>query len=199
MQTFERVLGFLLMATCIYLISILPASMYIGGLIAILATACAAWVWGRYGSLRAEGLKKVGLGLVCLVLVAGGVYLTLAPKQENLVWREFNAVEFNALLGQENLFVEFTADWCPTCKVLEQTSLSPNNLLGLTRSYNLILIRVDLTEFDQDAQTLLRSLNSASIPLLAVFPAGDLARRPVLLRDLYSADQMRAAVQSALD
>ena len=44
---------------------------------------------------------------------------------------------------------------------------------------------------------LLKALNSASLPLLAVFPAGEGAARPVLLRDIYSTTDLHLALRQA--
>ena len=56
----------------------------------------------------------------------------------------------------------------------------------------------DLTRNDAQAQALLRALDSASFPLLAVFPEGDAWGKPVVLRDIYTAGQMEEAVRQAL-
>ena len=95
------------------------------------------------------------------------------------------------------MLVEFTADWCPTCKVLERTVLSPETLQPLVERYHLQLIRVDLTRKDPDSEAFLRALGSVSIPLLAVFPTGKQAYEPLLLRDLFTADQLESLVKLA--
>ena len=82
--------------------------------------------------------------------------------------------------------------------MLERTALSPEHLIPLAKENNLLLIRVDLTRDDPHAHNLLKSLGSASIPLLAIFPEGDAAKFPVILRDIYTVEQMRGAVKQAL-
>ena len=90
--------------------------------------------------------------------------------------------------------MEFTADWCPSCKVLERTVLTPERLDALADRYGLRLVRVDLTRPDPDGEALLRALGSVSIPVTAIFPRGFLAKSPLVLRDLYTIRQLEAAL-----
>ena len=126
------------------------------------------------------------------------MYLSFAPAAPGVTWQPFRPDTFRSMLGKKPLLVEFTADWCPTCKVLERTTLTADNLKSLVERYDVTLVRVDLTRNDAQAQALLRALDSASIPLLAVFPEGDAWGKPVVLRDIYTAGQMEEAVRQAL-
>ena len=59
------------------------------------------------------------------------------------------------------------------------------------------LVRVDLTAPNAFATRLCEALGSKSIPVTALFPAGDNARRPVVLRDVYSVDDLEHALDAA--
>lgn len=199
MLAMERILGFLLLGTCLYLLTILPASLLLPALALLLAIAFSAWIWGTWGEFRAGGLRKLALLALCAALPLGSAWMAFSPRADaEIPWNMYSPELFAEHLGKRPLFVEFTADWCPTCKVLEKTTLAPEHLLPLAKENNLLLIRVDLTRDDPSAQNLLKSLGSASIPMLAVFPVGDSARSPVILRDIYTVEQMRGAVNQAL-
>ncbi len=198
MLTCERVLGFFLMGTALYLLSILPASMQVPALAVLLVAAVAAWVWGRWGSLRGALPRRLLIGAGGLAAVGLSMYLSFAPAAPGVAWQPFRPDTFRAMLGKKPLLVEFTADWCPTCKVLERATLTTDNLKSLVERYGVTLIRVDLTRNEAQGQALLRALDSASIPLLAVFPEGDAWRKPVVLRDIYTTGQMEEAVRQAL-
>ena len=199
MLAMERILGFLLLVTCLYLLTILPASLLLPALALLLTLAFSAWIWGTWGECRAAGLRRVFLIILCAVLPLGVAWVAFSPKTGNEIsWKIYSPELFANQLGKRPLFVEFTADWCPTCKVLEQTTLAAKHLLPLVEENDLLLIRVDLTRDEPSARTLLKSLGSASIPLLAVFPKGDAAYSPVILRDIYTVEQMRGAVKQAL-
>ena len=65
-------------------------------------------------------------------------------------WVEFSEESFRADLGKKAMIVEFTADWCPTCKVLERTTLAAPNLLPILDQYSVTAVKVDMT-FKNDA------------------------------------------------
>lgn len=195
----ERMLGFLLIGTCLYLLSILPDTLVFPALILLLTIAFSAWIWGTWGELRAGGARRFFLVVLCAAIPLCAAWTVFSPRSgQEVRWTTYSPELFAEQLGKRPLFVEFTADWCPTCKVLERTALSPEHLIPLAKENNLLLIRVDLTRDDPHAHNLLKSLGSASIPLLAIFPEGDAAKFPVILRDIYTVEQMRGAVKQAL-
>ena len=189
----ERLVGFFLMGTVLYLLSILPENLRANTLIALLLTALAAWLWGHFAGLRASLRQKILVGVLAAALVGGASWWTFRPSPPPAPWQSFSAQTFRAALGNRPLFVEFTADWCPSCKVLEHTVLTPNRLHNLVQRYGVDLVRVDLTRSSPEAEALLRALGSVSIPVAAIFPAGDMASQPIVLRDIYTADQLEAA------
>ena len=56
-------------------------------------------------------------------------------------------------------------------------------------------IRVDLTRNDKAGQALLEALGSTSIPVLALFPQGEGAKQPVILRDIVTPRQLKNALR----
>ena len=161
---------------------------------AALVCALAAWIWGHWGGLRASGPQKLFTGALALLMVCGSIWWSVQPAPEPAPWETFRADTFRSLLKKEPLMVEFTADWCPSCKFLEQTVLTPKRLHAITERYGLRLIKVDLTRPDPEAQALLRAIGSVSIPVTAIFPKGLLSNSPIVLRDLYTASQLEDAL-----
>lgn len=196
LEVVEKLTGFFLLGTTIYLLSILPETLLFSALITLFCTALAAWLWGRWGNLTAGKKQRICAAVVALLLIIGSVYWSLQPKAQAL-WMPFHAEQFSALLEKEPILMQFTADWCPSCKVLEKTVLTPDRLKNLVAQYSFKLIRVDLTRPEPAAEALLRSLGSESIPLTALFPSGERAKNPVVLRDLYTGDQLEEAVKMA--
>ena len=192
----ERLVGFFLMGTAIYLLSILPESQRLPALVTLLVCALAAWIWGHWGGLRASGLQKLFTGALALLMVGGSIWWSVRPAPEPAPWEAFQADTFRSLLKKEPLLVEFTADWCPSCKFLEQTVLTPKRLHAIAERYGLRLIKVDLTRPDPEAQALLRAIGSVSIPVTAIFPKGLLSNSPIVLRDLYTAGQLEDALST---
>lgn len=193
----ERVLGFLLAGTCVYLFGLLPTSAYLDVLILLWTIALAAWAWGQWthlghGRTRRWSVRGAGLTLVALVSL-----LLFRPASQTDPWQHFDMTRFRNMLGHENLVLDFTADWCPNCKFLEKTVLSPENSLRLAKEHNLVLLRVDLTRHDPQLMDLLDSLGSKSIPIVAIFSKGN-PDSPLVLRDLFTSGQLREALNAEL-
>jgi thiol:disulfide interchange protein DsbD len=130
-----------------------------------------------------------------LVLLAATVYWTTPMQAETDPWEHFDAAALNRELGSENILLDFTADWCPTCKVLEATVLTRKNVTAWKARYNVRFIKVDMTGRDPESEALLAALGSRSLPTAAVFRVNG-RKTPVVLRDLYTADQLENLLKS---
>ncbi|WP_298067737.1 cytochrome c biogenesis protein CcdA [uncultured Mailhella sp.] len=198
LSVLERILGLLLMATAIYLFSLLPPALHVKTLVTLLVAATASWIWGRWGSLRGSITRRMFLGTFAfLAIFLCGFWAFLPAQKETVPWVEYSEETFADYLGKKPMIVEFTADWCPTCKVLESTTLSAPTLLPIMEQYSVEAMKVDMTFKDKAKEDLLRALGSASIPLLAVFPAGEGAYSPVILRDIYTTTDLHLALRQA--
>ncbi len=193
----EKGVGLFLMATCIYLLNILPSSLLIHALIVLWATGVAAWLWRESGTglSRFRPLLLKGLALA---LVIGSMLWALNPRSGADPWEAFDPAVFDEVLGEEILMVDFTADWCPTCKLLETTTLADAKVAKWEADFGVRAIRVDLSENFPAGEALLKALGLRSIPALAVFPAGGKANNPLILRDLFTASQVERALDQAI-
>ncbi len=193
----EKLVGFFLMATCIYLLNILPQNYLLPGLTLLWTTAFAAWMWGQWTNLSHTWRRRLAVRGLAVLLVAGVAFWAVRPPQAEPHWQEFRPEVFETLLSRQPFVIDFTADWCPNCKVLEQTTLSDGRVEEWKTRYGLTFLRADLTEDNPFAQALLRALGSQSIPVVALFPSGDDSRAPLVLRDLFSPGQMDKALEQA--
>ena len=194
----ERILAFFLMGTAIYLFSLLPAFLHTKTLVFALCLTVCLYVWSRWAKNRFGGIKRfaAGIGLIsgCACIFA---LLFIQPlfKEEKTYWTAFSKQEFLAELGTKTLVLKFTADWCPTCKVLEKTVFTQENMEKLAKD-SVRFVLVDMTRFDGETQNLLTALGSASIPLLAVFPENS-PYSPIIIRDIYTFNTVRGALEKA--
>jgi len=190
----ERLVALFLMGTCIYLLNILPESMLVSTLVLLLVTAVSCTFWGLAGP-GFDTRRALALKLLAMLLIAGSAWWVMQP-QVKTQWVRYTPQALTSLLGTQLVLVDFTADWCPTCKVLEQTNLTPERMQVLQDTYGLKLMKADLTERNPEAEALLTALGSKSIPLLAIFPKNS-PQEPVVLRDLFTPDQLADAVAQA--
>ncbi len=190
----ERGMGFLLMGTTIYLVHILPEFMLLPALICLWVAAVAAWMWGQWTTLSQPAGLRWGIRGVAVAILGVSIAWALTPPSPSLEWGEFTPASFQETLGKEPLLLDFTADWCPNCKVLESTTLSDDNMRGWQEQYGLTIIKVDLTQEDPQRMALLQALGSQSIPIVALFPVGAKSTQPLVLRDLFTAGQLEEAL-----
>lgn len=203
MGVMEHFLGFLLLATVAYLVSFLPAEILPRVVAALVLAAFGGWLWGLGGKAGREFMRgkgrpefmRAGLRLCAVLCVALAVFWPLAPRSASVVWREYSQAAFALEAGKRMILVDFTADWCPTCKVVEATALNDASVKAWRDAYDLALFRVDLTRPNPEGEALLRAVGSASIPVIAVFGTGDDAYRPLVLRDIVTGGQIEAALE----
>lgn len=202
--TVEYIVGFFLMATALYLWTILPQELMAPTLYTLFVSALCAWIWGRWSGPAASTIQRILVRLCAILIIAGMSIWAFAPKDaEGIVWYDFDAVSVQQMLGHEPLILEFTADWCPNCKVLERTTLTHDNVREWAKDYGVRFIRVDLTRNetanDAAAEALLHALGSRSIPLVALFPSGEEYTSPLVLRDIFTPSQMEDALKEAFE
>ncbi len=199
MHTLEHLLAFLLLGTVVYLTGLLPQALLPKALTALLLSSFAAWLWGQIGGPAAKPSTRLIARTAACILVVLALFLPLSTPdpEQAFTWQPFSREQFNNDFGKERLLVEFTADWCPTCKVMEATTLTEERMIAWKKRYGFLPVRVDLTRDNPAGQELLRRLHSASIPLIALFGLGDSANKPLVLRDIVTPGQLEGALTSA--
>lgn len=194
MQVFERIVGFFLLGTALYLLSILPVEKHMQVLSVLLLVSFCAWFWGRYCGMDAPPFRRRLAGIAGILLLCAAVVWVLRPVAPLPQWRDFSPEYFISQLGKKPMLLEFTADWCPNCKFMEATVLTDERLRAWQARYGMELVRVDLTDANAYAVRLLQALGSKSIPLTALFSAGDGASSPLVLRDVYGVEALEQAM-----
>ncbi len=129
------------------------------------------------------------------MVVGGWVSLDLVPSVARNVelmsdksqqWQPFTETKL-LKASRENrwVVVDFTAEWCPNCLLVEKTVLNNRTVVETFRKHDALLLKADLTMENPPAKRLLRKMGSRSIPFLAFFPPGENFWKPYFLRDLY--------------
>lgn len=199
MHFFERIVGFMLMGTALYLLSVLPVDRHMQVLTVLLVLSLCAWLWGQYCGITAPPLRRKIMSVLAVGLLVGSVFWVLRPVAPLPQWHQFTPESFEANLGKRPMLLEFTANWCPNCKFMEATVLTDERMRKLQARYGMELVRVDLTNANAYAVRLLEALGSKSIPLTVIFPDGDKAGQPLVLRDVYSARTLEQALSETYE
>jgi len=202
MNYFETAMGFLLMFTVVYLVSISDHSGRMGLLLFLLFLSIGLWQFGKFGSPGNVRWKR-GISFAILLIVAAAGYglsfryffngrvfsherITFSPER----------ILKNKDSGKVTV-VEFTADWCPNCLLVEKLALEKDQVRELFARDDVEFMVADITRKNPQAESLMNRLGSKSIPLLSIFPPGEGFISPLCLRDIYSADDVAEAVNKA--
>ena len=189
----EKGVGFFLLGTSFYLVSIAYGTGTLRILAPLWVILTGGWFWSRTNAVGAA--LRWTVRVATLAILAASIAWTTPPQIETNPWEPFDPVTLSNALGKEDLFVDFTADWCPTCKVLEATVMTDKNVALWKSKYAVRFIKVDMTERDPEAEALLLALGSRSIPTAAIFRKNE-PKTPLVLRDLFTVKQVENILDS---
>ncbi len=204
MVTFKEVCGFVLMGTVIFLMSSLKANWILPLLILLLAIGCSLWMIGRLYTINSPDRRRWTVrGLATAISVLGcWIAIGLAddrPKAHELPWRTFagKAVKEELKLGH-TVLVDFTADWCLSCKTNEKLALNTAETLKRVNEHKIVAMKADWTAGEAEITQWLEAFDSVSVPLTVIFPAGD-PLHPFVIRDLYSKGELLRKLDEAVE
>ena len=183
-------------------------------LAASVLVAFAAWLYGlaQARSIAGKGAAipfvLAALSLVAaLVLVVAGVRAAPAASAPAAASTEISAgpglaaepwspEKVKELQAQGKVvMVDFTADWCVTCKVNEGTALKGQRLVDAFKTSDAVLLRADWTKRDAVIAAALAEHGRAGVPLYLVYPKG--GGEPVILPQLLTEGLVIEAVEKA--
>jgi thiol:disulfide interchange protein len=78
-------------------------------------------------------------------------------------WKPWTEEKMKAETGKF-VFVDFTAEWCLTCKVNKKLVLETSDFEEMAKKYDLVLMRADWTKRDDNITQFLNANNAAGVP-----------------------------------
>jgi thioredoxin:protein disulfide reductase len=130
----------------------------------------------------------------------GGMLATSLPDEEALRFRTIETVaELDAALGEARtagrpVMLDFTAEWCISCKEMEEYTFPDSAVIGALEPF--MLLRADVTDNDDDDKALLQRFASFGPPTIAFFDRSGFERTNFKLVGFVPAEKFRAHVQS---
>jgi thiol:disulfide interchange protein DsbD len=132
-----------------------------------LVLAVAGWVLGRWPARWASAITAIVLIGLALTLPLRKV------KAETMLWQPYTAANFDAARASgKPVFVDFTADWCLSCKFNEATVLRSAEVEEKLRDDHVVLLKADWTQYDPEITKKLASLERSGVPTYVVYPPG---------------------------
>ena len=208
MERVKQGTGFLLLATMLWLLFSLghgrgsDAVVWTGVLLLALGAAC--WVQGAFNTLVASDRVRWASRFAIAVLVFGGGWACVEQIAHSappvVSSQSFGSQLDTALKTGRTVFVDFTAEWCVSCKANERVVLGSTAIQKALQDENVVFLKADYTTYSDDIAKLLKQFNAPSVPLYVIYPAGKPDAPvvlPLLLTKQTVLDALAAAAPSA--
>ncbi len=203
MITLRRVLGLALVATAVWLLTVLANQIGLFSAIvaAVLLVIMGVVLWLGHNPQRPRSV----LATVLAVLLSVGVFAlprSFAEMPQAQVaddnWRPLDRAAITELVAQGNIvFVDVTADWCITCQVNKKLVIDSDEVQALLAQETTVAMRGDWTLPDEAITAYLASFGRYGIPFNAVYGPG--APEGIALPELLTLDVVQTAVAQAGD
>lgn len=201
METFKQFTGFLMLGTLLWLLWLfgntrgIDALILLSAFLLVLALGC--WLIGQFATPVRSLTSKIITWLVSLILVAvaGHFFVKPALASEKVVtssqvssdkinWKPYSQQTLQeALKTQQPIFVDFTADWCLSCKVNERVALNIDQTQKLFERHQVIALKADWTSRNPEVSEALAAYGRAGVPFYLFYPA-DRSKSPVILPEI---------------
>jgi len=194
----KQLMGFLLLATLLFLLAVLGAER---GVEAIIWTACfllvlslVCWMKGAFMVPTASTTARLVSLVLMLLLVLGSAYYFIGEKfaaaktvsaetQTVGGWQPFTPQLLETELKQGHaVFVDFTAAWCLTCKFNEANVLEAGAVRDAFQRHGITKIKADWTNADPAITKILKQFGRPGVPMYVLYPGNH--AEPILFPEL---------------
>jgi len=194
----KQLMGFLLLATLLFLIAVLGAQRgveaitWASAFLLVLSLVC--WMKGAFIVPTASAISRSVALVLMLVLVIGSGYFFIGQKfaQAKMVssetvahgdWQPFTPQFLESEVKQGHaVFVDFTAAWCLTCKFNEASVLESAAVRDAFKTRGIVKIKADWTNADPAITKILKQFGRPGVPMYVLYPGNN--AEPILFPEL---------------
>ena len=126
--------------------------------------------------------SKFNLPLIFVSLLGILYLLPMKDLDSSTIKPNFSVTELNKKIEEGPVFLNFTADWCITCKVNEKVALNGEAFNNLIDSKNISYLKADWTNRNDEIFNLLESYGRSGIPLYVFYPSKN--KKPIILPEV---------------
>jgi thiol:disulfide interchange protein len=202
-ELIKQVMGVLLVGIAIFFLGtgvdplvrnpVDPPVRFFWWIIAGLAVTGMLWLIYRTYRISKRPIVRLGWSVFGGLFAALSVMVAIVVTDRGPIpWIGYTPERLTQQLSDNKVVVlDFTAEWCLTCKLQEAAVLHKSEIVALLNHPEVVPMKVDLTGNNVPGRAKLKELNWVGIPLLAIY--GPKATDPIKY-DAYTTDMVKDAI-----
>jgi thiol:disulfide interchange protein/DsbC/DsbD-like thiol-disulfide interchange protein len=210
MESFKQMMGFLMMATILWLLWVFvgqtgeTALFMLAG--ALLIASVSAWIYGKWGApYKAKKTRRVAYAIAGLVMAASlwitynASLLQSSPTSNQEIamgenaWEPFSRARVEELRAQNiPVFIDFTAKWCLICQANHMT-VTGSDVEKVMAEKGVVRMKADWTKYDPVITEELKSFGRSGVPLYVYY--GTKGKEAEILPQLLTKDNLMQAME----
>ncbi|HDT2998565.1 TPA: thioredoxin family protein [Proteus mirabilis] len=200
MNRLRVVLGFMMLLSCIWLITLLIPHFGIGIVAAIFVAIALILL---FAIAKHYGKKTLFASMVITLILGGASYLFIAqPDTQTLVgqdhvnWQPLSEEAiYQALAENKRVFIDVTADWCVTCKANKYNVLLRDDVQKALSEPDVVALRGDWTKPSEQITQFLKQRGQVAVPFNQIY--GPCNKEGEILPPLLNKDLMLTILSEA--
>jgi len=200
METLKQLMAFFLLGTVVYLFTTMSTKYFIPTLSLLVGLWLACWWIGRTPLTASQAKRTTAwLGGTTVAALIGLLAFTVLLYESKMPWQPFSPAALDGARSDgKTVMVDFTADWCPTCKWNLKMAVDTPKVRQLVDANSVVPMLADWTDESPMIKQTLNRLGRDSIPVLAIYPAQPVdGKEVIILSDLISERQVLDALKAA--
>ena len=138
------------------------------------------------------------MGGSLVAALVGWFAFTALFQQSKIPWQPFSPEALaQARAEGKTVMVDFSADWCLTCKTNLKLAIETDAVRDLVKANGVVPMLADWTDQSPTIKKALNDLGYNSIPVMAIWPANAQGKEVIILSDLLSESQVLKALNDA--
>ena len=192
METFKQFMAFPMWASALWLLWVLSGQVDSDTVILVLigGLALSLSLWLLEKNTTEIKLVKWILRGTAIVLIGFSIYIiptSYSTKEERFTKDEIYSEQRLRELRNSNqiVFLNFTADWCITCKVNERVALKTQKVQKILKRESINYLEADWTRKDEMIASKLEEFGRSGVPLYLLYPSKG---KPIILPEILTED-----------
>jgi thiol:disulfide interchange protein DsbD len=196
MELFKQAIGFVLLIIAIKLIAALPEVRRTSVLYFAVVLAFCVWMWSGWVTYNTKPSRKWLVRFIALALAvtAGWTFLP-APAAEIIEWQPYDAAAIETANAESRpVLIEFTADWCWNCEVVEKVVFGRKDIARLIEQKDVLAIKADTTLANYQAALDLKNKYKEPVPVTILYLPGE--QEPVRFNEIFFAKKLKQLLEN---